>query len=99
MDNKTTYINGPINYIKLKNKKTNNIVWILMDIHENLEYQKKCEEYEAKDIDKFLFKELNESKEQIDFFLEIDPTDINYTNTNHINEKFLLETKKIFVYL
>jgi hypothetical protein len=41
MDNKTTYINGPINYIKLKNKKTNNIVWILMDIHENLEYQKK----------------------------------------------------------
>lgn len=94
-DDKEIYLNGPINYVKLYNKERNQSVLLLMDYHATIDKQKKCDNYNAKDVNIFLYKELKESKEQIDFFLEIFPTDINYVDNNS-NDNYINETRKIF---
>jgi hypothetical protein len=89
-------LNGPLNYIELYNDKTNQKLHLFMDNHQNITKQKKCEEYEAKDIDKYLYKVLSETSEVLDFFLEINPTDIINENKYHSNDNYILETRKIF---
>ncbi len=98
-----TYINGPINYIKLVNKKTKQEVWLLLDFHVSIDLQKECEEFDSKDINKFLYKELIEAKEPIDFFLEINPTQLNQglekdsgQEYYKYKDKYIAETVKIF---
>lgn len=95
-NDKNIYINGPINYIKLYNKEKNQSVLLLMDYHASIDKQKKCDNNEAKDVNSFLYYELKKSKEPIDFFLEIIPTDINYININSSNDNYINETRKIF---
>jgi hypothetical protein len=55
-------LNGPLNYIELYNKVTKQKLWLFMDTHKNITMQKKCSEYEAKDVDKFFYKILTEPK-------------------------------------
>ena len=62
------YLNGPLNYIKLINNNTTQSVWLFMDFHKDIIHQQKCEDYEAKDFYKYLYKKLSESDELIDFF-------------------------------
>ncbi len=90
------FLNGPLNYIKLINKKTSQSIWLFMDFHKDIIHQNKCEEYDAKDFYKFLNKKLLESNELIDFFLEINPTDINKDNNPNENGIYIEETRKIF---
>lgn len=89
-------LNGPLNYIELYNKKTNQKLWLFMDNHKNITKQKKCEDYEAKDIDKYLYKILSESSEVLDFFLEINPSDITNDDKFYSNDNYILETRKMF---
>lgn len=89
-------LNGPLNYIELYCDKTEQTLWLFMDTHKNIIKQKKCDEYEAKDIDKFFYKVLNESNELIDFFLEINPTDITKENKFYKNENYIMEIRKKF---
>jgi hypothetical protein len=89
-------LSGPLNYIKLLNNKTNQSIWLFMDFHKDLLHQQKCEDYDAKDFYKFIQKKLSESDELIDFFLEINPTDINIDLNTHQNGIYLEETRKIF---
>lgn len=90
------FLNGPLNYIKLINKKTYQSIWLFMDFHKDIIHQNKCEEYEAKDVYKFLNKKLLDSNELIDFFLEINPTDIKKENNPNENGIYIEETRKIF---
>ena len=53
MNNKI-FLNGPINFIKLINKKTDQEIWLFMDMHLNINTQTKCDEYDSKDIDKYI---------------------------------------------
>lgn len=94
--NNDIFLNGPLNYIKLINKKTSQTVWLFMDFHKDIIHQQKCDEYEAKDFYKFIYKKLSESDELIDFFLEINPTDINSNFNANENGIYIEETRKIF---
>jgi hypothetical protein len=67
-----------------------------MDFHKDIIHQQKCEDYEAKDFYKYLYKKLSESDELIDFFLEINPTDITSNIDKNENGIYIEETKKIF---
>lgn len=90
-------LNGPLNFIELTNKKQK--LYLFMDNHKNITKQKKCDDYEAKDIDKYLYKILSETSSQsdtIDFFLEINPTDINKDYKYYSNDNYILEIRKMF---
>lgn len=95
-NNKDIFINGPVNYIKIYNKEKNKTVIILMDYHVPIDKQKKCEEYDAKDVNMYIYKELKETKVPLDFFLEIVPTEVNNMNKYYSNDNYITETKKIF---
>jgi hypothetical protein len=94
--NSNIVLNGPLNYLELYNSDTKQKLWLFMDNHKNVTRQKKCEDYEAKDIDKYLYKILSESSDILDFFLEINPTDIINEDKFHSNDNYILETRKIF---
>ena len=95
------YLNGPINYMKLYNKEENKYLYVFMDWHANIEYQQKCDSLHSIDIDKYIFHILEEAKINIDFFLEVYPTDINdNTENSRINHKYihtLMENLKNYI--
>ena len=55
-------INGPINIIRIENKKLGKIVYLLGDYHEEELQQAKCTDIEAIDIDKLIYKFFSEEK-------------------------------------
>jgi hypothetical protein len=89
------FLNGPINYFKLSNGS--NTLHIFMDYHSSINYQTKCDEYESKDIDKYLKKILlnsfdnsqNSSMNPLDFFLEIRPTTIKNIPSYYVNDNYI----------
>lgn len=92
-------LNGPINYVKLFNVKTQQTVHIFMDQNINIRTQQKCSQPESKNIDKYLYKLLISTNETIDFFLEIMPSSVNNQFTYYQNDNYLKETNKMFVKL
>ena len=72
-------INGPVNIIRLYNKKTKKTIYLFGDIHTNEEYQLKCNNYNSIDIDKLLYK----------FFVESN----NYNTSWDIMYEYNLEYK------
>jgi hypothetical protein len=101
-NNSEIILNGPLNYIKLYCESTNQELYLFMDNHMNITKQKKCADYDAKDIDKYLYKILSDQSNQtnqtdpLDFFLEINPTDIIKDNMPHSNDNYISETRKMF---
>jgi hypothetical protein len=94
----TISLNGPVNYFKLShNDKQINI---FMDFHAPIHRQRKCEDYESKDVDKYFNKILSQdtekSEETLDFFLEINPTSINYKYKYYTNDNYLVSIRKMF---
>lgn len=90
-------LNGPINYFKLSNN--NNQINIFMDFHAPINRQRKCEDYNSKDIDKYFNKILSSNIDKtntIDFFLEINPTSINFKNKYYSNDNYLVSIRKMF---
>jgi hypothetical protein len=98
--NKIIFLNGPINYFKLS--KNNTRINIFMDFHAPINRQRKCEEYESKDIDKYFHKLLStplsdkSNTDTLDFFLEINPTSINFKNKYYSNDNYLASIRKMF---
>jgi len=93
------FLNGPINYFKLTNDSAQ--INIFMDFHAPIARQRKCEEYESKDIDKYFNKILSTTPETsnvdtLDFFLEINPTSINFKNKYYSNDNYLVSIRKMF---
>ena len=96
-----TYLNGPINYMKLYNKEKNKYLYVFMDWHESIEYQQQCDSLHSIDVDKYLFHILEKANINIDFFLEIYPSEINddtkNSNVNYIYIHALIEKfKKLY---
>jgi len=68
-----SYINGPVNYVQL-NGKINNIqknITIFLDKHFDLDNQTRCDSFDSLDISQYLYKLIKDTKEPLDFFLEI----------------------------
>ena len=97
-NNNMIFLNGPINYLKLSNN--NSQINIFMDLHAPIYRQKKCEDYDSKDIDKYFNKILSTAStlntDTLDFFLEINPTAINYKNKYYSNDNYLASVRKMF---
>ncbi len=67
------YINGPVNYIKLFGQVDNipkNIL-IFMDKHYDINNQTRCESFDTIDISQFLYNQIKNANEPLDFFMEI----------------------------
>jgi hypothetical protein len=93
------FLNGPINYFKLSNN--NNQINIFMDYHAPIYRQRKCDDYESKDIDKYFNKILSKipttsNVDTMDFFLEINPTNVISKNKYYSNDNYLLSIRKMF---
>ena len=90
------FLNGPMNYMKLYNKEENKYLYVFMDCHENIEYQQKCDSLHSIDIDKYLFHMLEKANINIDFFLEIRPTEINNIENSNRNYIYIHTLMKKF---
>lgn len=62
------YINGPINFFRIKNEKKD--IYLFSDIHKNINEQTECKELNSVNIDKFLLHFFEKNKSSIDFMLE-----------------------------
>ena len=82
--NKEVYINGPVNFFRLKNKDKE--VYIFFDYHINIATQTECDNFDSINIDKYLLNFFLNNKENVDFFLEIEqkPKREDNNNINHI---------------
>jgi hypothetical protein len=93
-------INGPLNVIRLVNKKTNKIIYLYGDWHKDVEQQSMCDDIFAKDIkDIFVeqFSKFNKNKAKLDFFFEINPSEITQSNNYSFYKlKYIHETVKLF---
>ena len=91
-------LNGPVNYFKLS--KDGKEINIFMDFHAPVNRQRKCEDYDSKDIDKYFNKILSTDAENndktLDFFLEINPTSINFKYKYYTNDNYLVSIRKMF---
>ena len=67
---KEVYINGPVNFFRLKNKEKE--VYIFFDYHVNITTQTDCDNYDSVNIDKYLLNFFLNNKDNVDFFLEIE---------------------------
>lgn len=97
----TITLNGPVNYFKLSNNK--NQINIFMDFHAPITRQRKCADYDSKDIDKYFNKILSSNNtksksktETLDFFLEINPTSISFKHKYYSNDNYLASIRKMF---
>ena len=80
-DTNVKQISGPINVIRLEGKIHGiiKVLYLFLDIHENVYYQTECVNVFSKDLNKYLaenFYKLNGMRTTFDFFMEIRPTSI-----------------------
>ena len=85
---KEIYINGPVNFFRLRNKDKE--IYIFFDYHINIETQTDCDNYNSINIDKYFLKFFLNNKDNIDFFLESERysnnIDDNNRNSIYINK-------------
>lgn len=102
------YINGPVNYVELKGSINgiNKTIHIFMDKHYRLDEQTRCESFNSIEISYYLYKQIKEAKEPLDFFMEIRNDSINKKKSQkkdiYINEvvelfksEFVIENDKV----
>ena len=84
------YVNGPINFFRLKNN--NKDIYLFSDIHKDLNNQTECDEINSINIDKFFLNFFKNNKKQVDFMLE---TYKDYQN-NCESQNYLFKLRKMF---
>lgn len=106
------YITGPVNVARLEGNVNGikKVIYLFMDYHIPVEYQTKCKNYRAVEIDNFLaktFKKLNNSNITYDFFMEHRPSDTYYHKKfgpNHLignllrNQLYIENVEKFYDY-
>lgn len=85
-----TYVNGPINFFRLKNN--NKDIYLFSDIHKDLNNQTECDEINSINVDKFFLNFFKNNKKQVDFMLE---TYKDYQN-NCESQIYLVKLRKMF---
>ena len=80
----TEYINGPTNFVHLQGSIDGiyKNIYFFMDSHYDLDNQTRCESFNSIDISQYLYKIIKDTKEELDFFMEISSTNINTIVTN-----------------
>jgi hypothetical protein len=91
-------VNGPINVVRLEGEINDikKIIYIFFDFHEDIRLQTKCESYESIDIDKYLYKLFKNTKETVDFFLEIKSNDIEKSKPDNFNDMYIQNIRKLY---
>lgn len=84
------YVNGPINFFRLKNN--NKDIYLFSDIHKDLNNQTECDEINSINVDKFFLNFFKNNKKQVDFMLE---TYKDYQN-NCESQIYLVKLRKMF---
>lgn len=77
------FVNGPENMIRLENN--NKVVYLIMDIHLEANYQHECEDIESINIKDYLvnnFKGLKDKQYTVDFLLETFPDGYGFSTIN-----------------
>ena len=100
-----TYIDGPINVVRLHNK--NKIIYIFFDFHIQPNYQTRCEDINSQPISTFLVSTFNNLKTKTnkiyDFMVERSPLLPSYVNFKkrgkYINEIMYLFNKSFNINL
>jgi hypothetical protein len=93
MDKDILYLNGPVNFFKLKNGDKE--VYLFGDRHNNIENQGECDELESFNFDKYLKYFFKHNTKNIDFMLETYMTPNEYYDKNY-NYKYLFKLRKVF---
>ena len=93
MDKDILYLNGPVNFFKLKNGDKE--VYLFGDRHKNIENQGECDELESFNFDKYLKYFFKHNTKNIDFMLEI-PIKPNYKIDYNYNDIYLDKIRNVF---
>jgi hypothetical protein len=90
MTDKKTFVNGPINVVRLNGDvgKLNKTIYLFMDFHIDPNYQTKCDDIRSEDVGKYMVDVFDESKEEnldltYDFFLERGPLRPHFPNKKY----------------
>lgn len=91
------YINGPVNYAKLKGKINgiNKIIYIFFDKHYNVDEQTKCESFDSIDISYYLYRKIKKTTEPLDFFMEIRNSEFK-NRPSIYKDNYISEVSKLF---
>jgi hypothetical protein len=95
---KTKYINGPINAVRLEGiifgKKK--VIYLFMDHHSDVTYQTQCQTLLSTDFTTFISKELEKiDKEHIDFFFEMGKSFLSFPSLSY-RQRYIDEIGKFF---
>ena len=95
---KPEFINGPINYAKLKGiiNGIEKEIHIFFDKHLDLNEQTECESFNSIDISYYLYNLIKESNEPFDFFMEIGIKQLKDNNISNKREIYIKEVIKLF---
>jgi hypothetical protein len=95
-----TFINGPINCIRLEGKINNikKILYLFMDIHMDIYEQTQCPTFDSIDFSNFLYKNIKSSTKNLDFFFEINKSYIKKNTHEDLidRKKYIWEVTKLF---
>jgi hypothetical protein len=95
---KTKYINGPINAVRLEGiifgKKK--VIYLFMDHHSDVTYQTQCQTFLSTDFTTYISKELQKiDKEHIDFFFEMGKSFLSLPSSSY-RQRYIDEIAKFF---
>ena len=92
------FINGPTNYVKLHGtiNGTDKEIHIFFDKRLNLDEQTKRKSFNGVDISHYLYKLIKETKEQLDFFMEIRMMLLEEKNISNKKDTYIQEVIKLF---
>ena len=93
MDKDILYLNGPVNFFKLKNGDKE--VYLFGDRHNNIENQGECDELESFNFDKYLKYFFKHNTKNIDFMLETPMKPNKYYDKNY-NYIYIHKISKVF---
>jgi len=90
-------INGPVNVARLENKEMNKVIYLFMDVHNQLNTQSECQDVLSKNIKDFFvdsFKKLDKHK-TYDFIVETDRYDSGTLKYSKETMKYLWSIAKL----
>ena len=94
MNTDILYLNGPVNFFKLKNGDKE--VYLFGDQHNNIEKQGECDELSSFNFDKYLKYFFKHNTKNIDFMVEISIKPKNQYSAEYYNYKYFSKIKKVF---
>jgi len=95
--NNNIKINGPINVVRLENKDDNKILYLFMDIHNEVKEQTECDEINAIDIRNLFIDKLSKTTITLDCFFESFSSNTEGQSMGYVYKKrYIDEVNRIF---